>query len=157
MTVTLEEFDLAERAERLVGDVYGLLSRAFHEDREVAELFHALEQEEIQHAVRVMMLKKGYRADRSGKLKIVLDIDALKELVGEVETIKRDMESGRMEPDLEQALKLMAGLETRFADSCAEVVLRIEDHELREFFAALAEQDRAHALILSNTTQETER
>ncbi len=143
---TFDKFALAERAEQLFANVYGLLAKQFAHEPKYYALFTQLEQEEIQHAMRIKMLRKRYTTKDVGDIEF--DVVPLQAFLKNGERIMQQLESGEPFDSVSEAAAVMAELERQFAGAHAEMILSVVDSNLRKFFEQLAKQDRGHASLL---------
>ncbi len=146
---TFEKFHFAEQAERLFADIYGALAKQCEHEPTHHALFSRLEQEEIQHAMRINMLRKRYVAMGRDMKAIKLDIAPLQILLKQGEMLKQRLESGELSGNIPEIVAIIAELERKFAGVHAEMISETADASLRTFFEKLAAQDRGHASLLS--------
>ena len=147
MGSTYQLFERAERIEAVSARIYGALARTFRADPGARELFARLEAEEDQHATRVRLLAAHYRHDP--KLPVAADASALDACLDGATRALSEIEAGRWGSDLEEVKRRLAALEARCAAAHAHLIAASASPALREFFAALAEQDEAHARLLA--------
>ena len=143
---TFDKFHFAEQAERLFAEIYGALAKQCEHEPTYHALFSRLEQEEIQHAMRIKMLRKRYTTKDVGDIE--LDIVPLQAFLENGERIMQRLESGAPFGSVSEAAVVMADLERQFAGAHAEMILSVVDSNLRKFFEQLAKQDRGHASLL---------
>jgi rubrerythrin len=145
MANDLTKFDMAERAERLVGEIYRLLAKRFAGDAEYRVLFEKLADEEDQHAMRVAMLRTQYFNAKVTELE--LDVAAMEGYLAGAEKLKERL-TGEEHLLIGQALAAMADIEAQFSGVHAHMMLSASDPGLKKFFAQFTSQDKAHALQL---------
>jgi rubrerythrin len=141
-------FEAAERIETLSGRIYGALAKVFRGDPDAQALFVRLEAEEEQHASRVRLLAAHYRRD--AKLAVDGDVAELEACSAAAARALAEVEAGRWGTDLDEVKRRLAALEEELARAHAHLLARTANPALREFFAALAEQDEAHARLLGS-------
>jgi len=149
MAAWFELLRLAERIEALAAELYGVLAERFREDPEASGLFLRLECEELQHASRIRLLASQYRHDARLLGRRGADPGPLEELVAQGEEIVVRVRGGGWGEDLAEVKRRLAGVELMFRNAHAQFLAEGGHPELRAFFAQLAEQDAAHAELLS--------
>lgn len=145
---TFDKFALAERAEQVFAEVYGLLARQFAQEPKYHALFTRLEQEEIQHAMRIKMLRKRYVTMGKDMKELVLEIAPLQAFLKQGETTRQRLAAGETLGTVTEVVARIAELERQLAGAHAEMILAVGDASLRNFFKKLAAQDRGHAALL---------
>jgi rubrerythrin len=143
-------FEKAEAIEVLVAEIYAALAARFRDDPDARALFERLAAEELQHARRVRLLAARYRHDARLLEKVPAAGEGLDRLAAEAKAVRRAVEDGTFGVDLAAVKRLLSALESRFQDAHAELIAAAGPAELRTFFAALAEQDEAHARLLGD-------
>ena len=148
MMNTFDKFSIAEYAENVFADVYRLLAEQFAGNPKYYALFVQLEQEEIQHAMRIRMLRKHYLTEGEAVKAIQLNMTPLLAFTERGEALKRRLETGEKLGTLPEIAAMLVSLELQFAGAHAEMILDVSDSNLRKFFEKLAEQDRGHSSLL---------
>jgi len=140
-----DKFQHAEQAEQLSAELYAELAKRFSGD---SDLFRRLEAEELQHLQRVRMIRSRYNRERGVFDAITLDVEGLRTAVDKAQTKLAALRSGQ-ELTLEQAKRWMLELEEALASAHADALIRTRDLALSQFFSQLAQQDKAHAELLT--------
>ncbi len=148
MASVYELFQRALRVEEVSALMYAALAKRF-DDEETSALFARLEAEEWQHASRVELLFAHYRHDPKLLAGMETDIGPLEACIAESEQALAEIQAGQWEHDLAVVKQRLAALEQRLAAAHADLLLRNAHPGLRAFFAQLAEQDEAHARLLT--------
>jgi rubrerythrin len=146
-STTWQLLERAERVEVLSARIYGALARRFRDAPEVRALFARLEVEEQQHASRVRLLAAHHRNDP--KLPLEAGATELDACIAEATRALADIEAGLWPAELDEVRRRLRALEDRFAHAHAELLSKGAPPALRTFFESLAEQDEAHARLLS--------
>jgi hypothetical protein len=127
----------------------------FSGDREVRALFERLQQEEIQHAYRLRMLRSQCMKDATLGRGLVLDAGLLGRLLETGAQVKKRLASEEL--TLAGLLSLFVELEDAFSCAHAESLTAEADPKLRTFFESLAKQDEQHRLLLEDLTAQGSR
>jgi rubrerythrin len=145
----LAKLALAEEIERLAQRLYLSLAARFAAEPDAAALFAGLAAEEEQHALRVSLMRESYGQNpaRYGPLK--LDTTAMTRAKAEGAALLVMLETPETHLGLDQAMRLAAALEEKFANAHADQLAAQSDPTLREFFEVFVAQDRAHAALLA--------
>jgi rubrerythrin len=146
----LDELTLAEDIELLAGRLYTALARRFADDAEAHALFERLAAEEHEHALRIGLLATNYAQDPKRFGAVRLDAERLTALKREGEALLRIIERSGAPLSLDQAMRLAARLERKFAGAHAEQAAAQSDPDMRDFFVLFVAQDRAHARLLGH-------
>lgn len=149
MAGTYQLLRLAERIELLSARLYALLAERFREDPEASALFLRLESEEFEHASRVRLLAARYRHDPKLLDRISADPAVLERLVDRAEEILAEVGEGGWGDDPAEVKGRLVGMELELCHAHAQFLSEDAHPELRSFFQQLAEQDDAHARLLS--------
>jgi rubrerythrin len=137
---------LVEEGEHLVASVYRLLATRFSSDPKAGRLFEQLAGEEVQHALRIGMLRKELMA---GKVEsITIDVEKLRGRMAEAQALKNRLLEDGVALTLDEALATMKDLEGKFADAHAHIIMSTTNQSLKVFFTKLAANDKAHASLL---------
>ena len=139
---TLEK---AERLELLAAELYGLAASRFSADCEAKELLERLQEEEIQHAYRVRMLRSQCIKDAKLAAGLGLDDSRIELLLERGADARKQIVAAKT---LAEVLDLLLELEETFAVAHAEAVTVGADPQLHHFFESLAHQDTQHRLLL---------
>jgi rubrerythrin len=145
-----DQFDRAEQLEEVAARIYRALAERFAADPQAQSMFLRLESEELQHALRIRLLRSQYAREQRLFTGVVLELGLADALLAEGQVILRLVASAAP-LTLGEARLLMARLEDRFAAVHADALAGLGDPGLRRFFAALAEQDREHRALLAAT------
>jgi rubrerythrin len=140
---------LAERIEALSAELYGLLAERFRAEPEASGLFLRLECEETQHASRIRLLAARYGHDARLLGRAGAETAFLEGLVARAEEVVGEVRAGGWGNDLDEVKRRLAETELLFCNAHAQFLAEGGHPLLREFFAQLAEQDEAHAQLLS--------
>ena len=144
-----EYFRRAEAVEATSAEIYECLARRFVGNGGAAATFRELAQEERQHASRIRLMGRRHAAARQ----LFEGMPRLEEELAEMEALaQRALDEVRLDvwgQDLAAVHARLAALEDRLTTH-AEYMARGTDPDLRAFFEALAEQDRAHRRIFED-------
>ena len=144
---TFDVFMKAERIETIAAAIFAAVAKRFAADDAVRALFVRLEQEELQHAARIRLLARRYRADK----KILAKVPGVAELescLASAEAALAEVLGGAWDGDLAATKLRLIQLESAIAKAHAQVIAKDGDPSLRDFFRQLALQDDAHAALL---------
>jgi len=136
----------AEQLEWLSAELYEMAATRFSEDREVRQMFERLQQEEVQHAYRLRMLRSQCMKDAKLAQGLALDASQIAGLLETGAQVKKRIASSEL--TLAGLLSLFVELEGAFASAHAESLTAEADPRLRTFFESLAKQDDQHRLLL---------
>jgi rubrerythrin len=145
----LQQLEIACQVEELAETLYRGLARKFGDGGPIAAVFNQLADEEAQHGLRIRMLRSQV-SKRPMDFRGELGLSGLEALLEEARTLEQLFRSPDFRPTSAEAKQFMIELEHRFYEAHAQVMLRSENQALREFFAALARQDQAHAKLLDS-------
>ncbi|GEJ57131.1 ferritin family protein [Anaeromyxobacter diazotrophicus] len=138
-----EYFGRAERVEQLSAEIYAQLARDFAADKEVSAAFRALAEEEQQHALRIRLMRERYRTNPALFERMEWleeDLDAVDRYVRE---LRDEVARGAWGTEVALVHPRLLEMEERLGLH-AERMARDADPDVRGFFEALAQQDRAH-------------
>jgi rubrerythrin len=136
---------LVEEGEHLIASLYRLLGTRFAGDS-AGRLFEQLAGEELQHALRISMLRKELMA---GKVQSIdLDVDMLRGHMAEAQALKNRLLEDGVTLTAAEALATMKDFEAKFAAAHAHVIVSTSNLVLKVFFEKLAANDKAHASLL---------
>ena len=150
----LDTFEVAEEAEELAAELCSILALHFESAPKHSKLFKQVEQEEIQHGMRIKMLRKNYVTERGEGQDISVNVTALQGLLQEGQQLKQRLKSGHRFTSFAEAATAMSVLEDRFAIAHAEMLVAASGSKLEKFFKQLADQDRGHATLLQQSQDE---
>jgi len=147
--VSMAGLNKAELLEKAAESLYRRLAAKFRDNAMLCGLLVGLADEEREHARRVAMLR--YQAERDPDLaaRVRLDEARLDELLGETESVAKQIVQSEITPT--QAIAIVNTLEREFSIAHAETAAAA-DPWLREFFTSLAEDDVRHSALLEGWT-----
>lgn len=148
VSAPLSAFSLAEQLEEIAAKMYGVLAQRFK--GAPGELFQRLHEEEMQHLERVRMLKRRYLHDRRAVQRVQDAGDQMLAALNDGKEMLATLENATDRLTLEEARMLMLAMEDKLAVAHADAMAAFADPSLRRFFEQLAQQDRAHAHLLSS-------
>jgi rubrerythrin len=141
-------FARAEAIERISAEIYARLADDFADAPAVAATFRELADEELQHAVRILLLQKQYRSSPG----LFARMERLEEELNAIEAValglRDELTRGAWGRDLPSIRSRLIAMEDRL-HLHAETMARSADPGLRPFFEALARQDEAHRRLLA--------
>ena len=142
----LPALECAEQLEWLSAELYELAASRFGGDQDVRQLFERLQQEEIQHAYRLRMLRSQCVKDAGLARGLALDASRIAPLLETGAQAKKRLATSEL--TLAEALSLFVDLEAAFSSAHAESLTAEADPQLRTFFESLAKQDEQHRRLL---------
>ena len=74
-TTCIDKLDLAERLEHMAADIYTLIAERLPQDEAARQVFTRLAEEEVQHAIRIRMLRTRYLGNPKAFGEIILDVN----------------------------------------------------------------------------------
>jgi rubrerythrin len=144
---TLDVFRCAERIEAIAAAIYAALAQQFADDAPTRALFARLEHEEHQHAARIRLLARRYRADRT-LLERFSAVTELQECLRVSEQALAEVLAGAWGRELVEVKTRLLELEARIGQAHAQAISHEGHPALRAFFEQLALQDEAHLELL---------
>jgi rubrerythrin len=151
MATSFDCFFAAEQVEDLASRIYRFVARQLAAQPEAERLFSRLADEEVQHGLRVRMLRTQYATDARRLKNVVLDYAAIEGARREGEMLLHLLTSSREPLTFAEARRLAIELEETFALVHAQQMAQCADPDLKAFFEALARQDREHVALLRET------
>lgn len=144
-----EYFGRAERVEQLAAEIYAQLARDFAADRAASSTFRALADEEHQHAVRIRLMRERYRTNPGLFERMEWLEQELEGVDRYVNELRDEVARGAWGIDLALVHPRLREMEDRLGLH-AERMARDADPDVREFFEALARQDRVHRRLFES-------
>ena len=154
MAVGLKQLEMAQSVELVAAELYRLLAAKFVSGGPIATTFENLAKEEDQHALRIQMLRSQV-SRRPMDFRQDLDLSNIEALLEEAHMLRELFAQDAFRPTTAEAKRFMIELENRFYEAHAQVIVTMENEDLRGFFRSLAEQDRAHAKLLQQLLEDS--
>jgi len=146
-----EQLDLAIRVEKVAAQIYAVLAQRFGDSPEEHAMFSRLEQEELQHALRIEMLGTVLARRPELQFEPVLDVRRMTQALRDGEDVALLVADPTRSMTVSQARRMAAALELKFSSVHAEQLTTVSEPSLHELFSVFVAQDKEHAALLSRS------
>jgi rubrerythrin len=146
-------FEVAEKIELLMRDIYARLSTLHERNPRKQAMFRQLAEEEEQHAHRIRLLARHQGNDawaQEAADRISRDLNGM---AAELLQIVEELDAAREAPVPEELLRRVMDAESRCGSIHAEELARSAESDVRVLFHALAKQDVHHKELLETVAE----